>query len=135
VLLGILQSFFEDTLGPSSFESRTLHCDNDSVTFGNCVHQYIRSQKLDLHVSPPNYHYQNGQVERAVQTILDKTRTLLAAGGASFSARPTVRTSSRPDEYVKQKEEDELVHPQPDNVAPSWELSSVSSPLVLHPPQ
>jgi hypothetical protein len=38
--------------------------------------------KIELHVSTPYAHHQNGQVERAMQSILDKARTLLAASGA-----------------------------------------------------
>jgi hypothetical protein len=40
------------------------------------------SRSLDYHVSAPYCHYQNGQIERAMQTVLDKTRTLLAASQA-----------------------------------------------------
>eukprot|EP01034_Spumella_vulgaris_P047557 gene47557-biopygen38308 len=35
-----------------------------------------------MHVSTPHIHSQNGQIERAMQTMLDKTRVLLLSGGA-----------------------------------------------------
>jgi hypothetical protein len=81
-LCDILSSFFNFTVEPSKFESRIFHCDCDTVILGGKVSDYIKSRKLDLRASTPYAHHQNGQVERAMQTVLDKTRTLLAASRA-----------------------------------------------------
>jgi hypothetical protein len=81
-LLGILESFYGQTVDRSNFESRVIHCDYDSVLLGGVVRNFIDGRKLDLRVSAPYCHHQNGQIERAMQTTLDKTRTLLAASQA-----------------------------------------------------
>jgi hypothetical protein len=49
------------------------------VITGELIREFALSRKLDFHVSAPHCHHQNGQIERAMQTVLDKTRTLLAA--------------------------------------------------------
>jgi hypothetical protein len=81
-LLGILESFYGQTVDRSNFESRIIHCDYDSVLLGGVVQGFITGRKLSLRVSAPYCHHQNGQIERAMQTTLDKTRTLLAASQA-----------------------------------------------------
>jgi hypothetical protein len=77
-LCDLLSSFFNFTVEPSKFESIIFHCDRDTVILGGKVSDYIKSRKLDLRASTPYAHHQNGQVERAMQTVLDKTRTLMA---------------------------------------------------------
>jgi hypothetical protein len=79
VLLKILEDFYKMTVYRSSFESHYLHCDYDTVITGDLIREFAMSRSLDYHVSAPYCHHQNGQIERAMQTVLDKTRTLLAA--------------------------------------------------------
>ncbi len=62
--------------------AQILHCDSDSVITGDLTRSFINGMEIELHVSTPYAHHQNGQMERAMQIILDKTRTLLAACGA-----------------------------------------------------
>ena len=80
VLLTILQSFFLQTVKRTDFTPRIFHCDDDSVETGGFISDFVLGLGLDMHVSTPYLHHQNGQVERAIQTLADKTRTLLIAG-------------------------------------------------------
>jgi hypothetical protein len=59
-----------------------MHCDRDSVITGGLIFKYIMDRGMDIHASTPYIHHQNGQVEQAMQTVLDKTRTLLYASQA-----------------------------------------------------
>ena len=82
ILLPILRQFFMHTVDPSRFVSRIFHCDYDTVLTGGKVTEYLDSQHLKIAVSAPYSHHQNGQVERAMQTVLDKARMMLAASQA-----------------------------------------------------
>ncbi len=82
ILLPILRQFFMHTVDPSRYVSRIFHCDYDTVLTGGNVTEYLDSQRLKIAVSVPYSHYQNGQVERAMQTVLDKARVMLAASQA-----------------------------------------------------
>jgi hypothetical protein len=82
VLLKILVDFYTMTVDRSSFVSHYLHCDYDTVITGDLIREFATSRSLDYRVSAPYCHYQNGQIERTMQTVLDKTRTLLAASQA-----------------------------------------------------
>jgi hypothetical protein len=82
VLLKILETFYATTVDRTSFSSHFLHCDYDSRITGELIREFALNRKLDFHVSAPYCHHQNGQIERAMQTVLDKTRTLLAASQA-----------------------------------------------------
>eukprot|EP01034_Spumella_vulgaris_P032417 gene32417-biopygen27615 len=82
-LLKILQHFFNMVKTyPCPSRPRVFHCDDDSVENGELITTYLEELGLRLHVSAPHVHHQNGQVERAVQSTLDKARTLLIGGGA-----------------------------------------------------
>eukprot|EP01034_Spumella_vulgaris_P047277 gene47277-biopygen5982 len=80
-LLKILKHFF-DMIKAFPFRPRVFHCDDDTVENGELISSYVQGLGLEMHVSPPYVHHQNGQVERAVQTTLDKARTMLIGGGA-----------------------------------------------------
>eukprot|EP01034_Spumella_vulgaris_P047253 gene47253-biopygen4350 len=80
-LFKILKHFF-GMAKAYPFQTRIFHCDDDSVETGGLISNYVVSLGLSMHVSPPHVHHQNGQVERAVQSTLDKARTLLVGGGA-----------------------------------------------------
>jgi hypothetical protein len=73
------------TVDPSYFVSRMFHCDYDTVLTGGNVTEYLNSRHLKIAVSAPYCHHQNGQVERAMQTVLDKARVMLAASQAPAS--------------------------------------------------
>eukprot|EP01034_Spumella_vulgaris_P034656 gene34656-biopygen29504 len=82
-LLKILKHFFRMVQSYSCpSRPKIFHCDDDSVENGGLISSYLLGLGLEMHVSPPYVHHQNGQVERAVQTTLDKARTLLIGGGA-----------------------------------------------------
>lgn len=42
------------------------------------IKKWLREKAIQVHLSSPYYHSQNGQIERDIQTVLDKARTLLA---------------------------------------------------------
>eukprot|EP01034_Spumella_vulgaris_P032431 gene32431-biopygen27626 len=81
-LYKIMESFFDLIKMLPCPHPRILHCDDDSVETGGLISRYVRAQGLEMHVSTPHIHSQNGQIERAMQSMLDKTRVLLIAGGA-----------------------------------------------------
>eukprot|EP01034_Spumella_vulgaris_P047423 gene47423-biopygen17393 len=64
------------------FRARVFHCDDDSVENGGLISRYLLSLGLEMHVSPPHVPHQNGQIERAMQSTLDKARTLMIGGGS-----------------------------------------------------
>eukprot|EP01034_Spumella_vulgaris_P047574 gene47574-biopygen39038 len=80
-LLKILEHFFSMT-NEYAFRPRVFHCDDDSVENGGLISEYLRGLGLRMHVSPPHVPHQNGQIERAMQSTLDKARTLMIGGGA-----------------------------------------------------
>jgi hypothetical protein len=82
VLLKILEDFYKTTVDRTSFVPHYLHCDYDTVITGDLIREFVVSRGLDYRVSAPYCHHQNGQIEQAIQTVLDKTRTLLAASQA-----------------------------------------------------
>eukprot|EP01034_Spumella_vulgaris_P047502 gene47502-biopygen35191 len=81
-LFKILEHFFS-MINEYPFRARIFHCDDDSVENGGLISRYLLSLGLEMHVSPPHVPHQNGQIERAMQTTLDKARTLMIGGGAS----------------------------------------------------
>jgi hypothetical protein len=82
VLLGVLQNFFNSVVRPSPYKTKIFQCDYDAVTTSGLIKNFVKSLDLQLQVSAPFCHHQNGQVERAMQSVLDKSRTLLAASHA-----------------------------------------------------
>jgi len=67
---------------PSGRITRYIHFDYDSVETGGLIMEYLRELRIAPRVSAPHCHHQNGYIERAVQTILDRARTLIIAGRA-----------------------------------------------------
>eukprot|EP01034_Spumella_vulgaris_P032761 gene32761-biopygen27921 len=65
-----------------AFKIKTLHCDYDRVELGNRITTFLRERNVLLRASAPYAHHQNGLVERAVQKLLDKARTMLVTGRA-----------------------------------------------------
>ncbi len=88
-LFHIMETFFKNTVDRTLFIPHIMHCDRDSVITGGLIHKYILDRGMVMHASTPFLHHQNGQVERAMQTVLDKTRTLLYTSQA-----PVTRTRS-----------------------------------------
>jgi hypothetical protein len=89
-LFHILEIFFKYTVDRTSFIPHIMHCDRDSVITGGLIFKYIMDRGMDIHASIPYIHHQNGQVERAMQTVLDKTRTLLYASQDLFVTGTTL---------------------------------------------
>jgi hypothetical protein len=77
-----METFFKYTVDRTTFIPHIMHCDRDSVITGGLIYKYILDRGMVMHASTPYIHHQNGQVERAMQTVLDKTRTLLYASQA-----------------------------------------------------
>ena len=82
VLFDILQNFLFATVGATQFKTSILHCDADSVELGEKITKYLIEKDIARRVSTPYTPYQNGLVERAMQKVLDKARTLLLSTSA-----------------------------------------------------
>eukprot|EP01034_Spumella_vulgaris_P047498 gene47498-biopygen34861 len=81
-LIKILEHFFSMALLYQDFRVKILRCDDDTVENSQLITRYLAGMGIQMHVSSPHVPSQNGQIERAMQTVLDKARTLLIAGGA-----------------------------------------------------
>ncbi len=55
-----------------------LQSDFDTVILSRAVHDWLIDNHIKLQVSAPYSHVQNGQIERDMQNVLDKARTLMA---------------------------------------------------------
>jgi len=82
VLSDILRSFHDSVMVPSGLPTRYIHFDYDSVETGGLITSLLKEFKIAPRVSAPYCHHQNGHIERAVQTVLDRARTLLVAARA-----------------------------------------------------
>eukprot|EP01034_Spumella_vulgaris_P047497 gene47497-biopygen34856 len=81
-LFKILEHFFSLALLYRDYSVKILRCDDDTVENSELITRYVAGMGIKMHVSSPHVPSQNGQIERAMQTVLDKARTLLIAGGA-----------------------------------------------------
>ena len=56
---------------------KILQSDYDSVINSEKVKSWLLNNKIKLQLSAPYLHYQNGMVERQIQNVMDKARTLM----------------------------------------------------------
>ena len=77
-----LQAFYDEITTYYNKIWRILQADSDSVFIGNTVKQWLNEKHIKLHLSVPYMHWQNGQIERDVQNVMDTARTLMASSNA-----------------------------------------------------
>ena len=75
-----IDNFLTFTVNRMGKHVSIMHCDADTVELGDKITRYLNKKGIDRHVSTPFTPHQNGLVERAMQRVLDKTRTLLYTG-------------------------------------------------------
>jgi hypothetical protein len=79
-----LRAFYNEHIGDITDNDRhdmfiVLQSDRDSVTQSDEVERWLVKKGIVLQLSAVYKYNQNGQIERDMQNVLDKTRTLLAA--------------------------------------------------------
>ena len=77
-VLDVLNSFKTEIVDLNKYEIAKLQSDFDSVILSSEVRDWLLSNRIKLQVSAPYSHSQNGQIERDIQNVLDKARTLMA---------------------------------------------------------
>jgi hypothetical protein len=81
VMIKNLESFKQEFATPRNFKIKILQCDFDTVSLSEKVKFWLVTNAIKLQSSAPYSHSQNGQIERDIQNVMDKARTLMAAGG------------------------------------------------------
>jgi transposase InsO family protein len=64
------------------YKIKTLQCDEDKMFVDKDVKSWCLENKIKLQTSPPYHHESNGLAERTVQSIMDKTRTIMIENAA-----------------------------------------------------
>jgi hypothetical protein len=75
-------SAFNDFISYHHKVWKVLQSDSDSVFIDKAVRDWLNSHHIKLQLSTPYNHWQNGQIERDVQSVMDTARTLMAASRA-----------------------------------------------------
>jgi hypothetical protein len=73
-----LRAFYEDVMTYHNKIWRILQADSDSVFISETVRQWLDEKHIKLQLSVPYKHWQNGQIERDVQNVMDMARTVMA---------------------------------------------------------
>jgi hypothetical protein len=64
------------------YKMKTLQCDQDKMFTENELKKWCVKNGVNLQTSPPYHHASNGLAERAIQTVMDKTRTIMSQNDA-----------------------------------------------------
>lgn len=80
----ILDKFIAQYVEINNFKINKMQYDYDSVLNGDKIQNQLLSYKIKSNVSASHVHVQNGQVERAIQTVMDKSRIMMAANNIEF---------------------------------------------------
>jgi hypothetical protein len=78
IMLQILDKFRIEIAELNGYTITKLQSDFDSVILSDTINEWLIKHHIKLQVSAPYSHAQNGQIERDMQNVLDKARTLLA---------------------------------------------------------
>ena len=60
------------------YKMKVLQCDEDKMFTEKELKNWCVSNGVKVQTSPPHHHASNGLAERGIQTIMDKTRTIMA---------------------------------------------------------
>ena len=72
-----LKEFHRSIVSKYGYTVKVLQSDADCIFKGKKVEKWLKLYNINLQLSAPYMHYQNGQIERDVQNVFDKVRTLL----------------------------------------------------------
>ena len=75
--LDALKDFNVNIVKKYNFKMKTLQSDADCIFKAKRIKNWLMKKEMTLQLSAPYMHYQNGQIERDVQNVFDKTRTLM----------------------------------------------------------
>ena len=75
--------FNQEVAKPLNKKIRIIQTDFDSIYRNRATRMYLKKERIKLQLSAPYTHYQNGQVERAMGSVMDKARTLMASDSIS----------------------------------------------------
>ncbi len=78
VMLNILNAFRTEIVEMYGYHIGKLQSDFDTVVLSDAVHRYLVANKIRLQLSAPYSHAQNGQIERDMQNVLDRARTMMS---------------------------------------------------------
>ena len=81
--LNLLRMFNEEVAKPLNKNIKIVQTDFDSIYRNRATRMYLKKEGIKLQLSAPYTHYQNGQVERAMGSVMDKARTLMASDSIS----------------------------------------------------
>jgi transposase InsO family protein len=76
--LDCLRDFKAKVVQAAGAHWQVLQADNDSVFLSGPVQHWLRTEGIETQLSAPYTHDQNGMVERDIQTVVDKARTMMA---------------------------------------------------------
>ena len=81
--LNLLKLFNQEVVIPLNKKIKIIQTDFDSIYRNREIRMYLQKERIKLQLSAPYTHYQNGQIERAMGTVMDKARTLMASDSIS----------------------------------------------------
>jgi hypothetical protein len=77
-----LTKFYREHNDRLGIQMKVLQGDSDTMHKDSVTEEFLLNHKgIRLQLSAPYSHSQNGQVERDMQNVLDRSRTLMSAGG------------------------------------------------------
>jgi len=71
--LKLLKDFNQEFVLPLVKKIKIIQTDFDSIYRSKSIREYLKKETIKLQLSAPYTHYQNGQVERAMGTVMDKS--------------------------------------------------------------
>jgi hypothetical protein len=74
-----LVMFFRQHVKNSQHRIKTLQADYENIVISGKMENWLIDRHIKLSLSSPYRHDQNGQIERDVQNVMDKARTLMAS--------------------------------------------------------
>jgi hypothetical protein len=80
--LKLLKDFNQEFVLPLEKKIKIIQTEFDSINRSKSISGYLKKETIKLQLSAPYTHYQNGQVERAMGTVMDKSRTLTTSKDA-----------------------------------------------------
>ena len=73
-----MESYNNNVVIPNNKTWKILQADYDTIFKNAEMSQWLTEHRINLQLSAPYVHSQNGQVERSMQSVLDKARVLMS---------------------------------------------------------